>query len=111
MPYRDKPTFRAPSSPSKAGGSKPAGGGSTGNVMSFFENAPVQFDPNAIRAAKEKETSGAAFRRGTRVRHEKFGEGVILQIEGQGDKEKLTIFFDRAGRKTLMTKFANLTRA
>ncbi len=109
MPYRDKPVYRGPS-PSGAGnaGRKP---GSTGNVMSFFENAPVQFDPNAIRAARDAESSGASFKRGTRVRHEKFGEGVIMRIEGQGEKEKLTIFFDRAGRKTLLTKFAKLQKA
>jgi DNA helicase-2/ATP-dependent DNA helicase PcrA len=116
MPYRDKPTYRSPASSPQSGAGRARSGaasssGSTGNVMNFFQDAPVQFDPNAIRAARDAESSGTAFRRGTRVRHEKFGVGVIMQIEGQGEKEKLTIFFDKAGRKTLMSKFANLTKA
>jgi DNA helicase-2/ATP-dependent DNA helicase PcrA len=111
MPYRDKPTYRSSSPASGSRSDWSTGSGSTGNVMSFFGDAPVQFDPDAIRAAKQAESGSPSFRRGTRVRHDKFGEGVILQIEGQGDKEKLTIFFDKAGRKTLMSKFAKLTRA
>jgi DNA helicase II / ATP-dependent DNA helicase PcrA len=113
MPYRDKPSYRAPSSPQARGGAANGrtGPGSAGNVMNFFQDAPVRFDPNAIRAAKEAEPSGATFRRGTRVRHAQFGVGVILQIEGKGDKEKLTIFFDRAGKKTLLTKIAKLEKA
>ena len=45
---------------------------------------------------------------GVRVRHAIFGEGVILKSIGSGPKQKLRIRFDRAGVKTVVTKFANL---
>ena len=84
-------------------------------VMSFFGNqsAPVQFDPNAIRAAKQAEAPGAAaeLTRGQRVRHEMFGVGTILTMEGSGPDAKLSVYFERHGTKKFIAKFAKLTRA
>lgn len=82
-------------------------------VMSFFQNAPVQFDPSAIRAAKSQSEapSGAAdLKRGQKVRHEQFGVGTILTMEGSGPDAKLTVYFDRVGSKKFVAKFAKLTR-
>jgi len=45
---------------------------------------------------------------GMRVHHERFGQGKILQIEGQSDNKKAIIFFDDIGQKTLLLKFAKL---
>jgi DNA helicase-2/ATP-dependent DNA helicase PcrA len=45
---------------------------------------------------------------GMRVNHERFGQGKILQIEGQSDNKKAIIFFDDIGQKTLLLKFAKL---
>jgi hypothetical protein len=36
---------------------------------------------------------------------------VILQQEGSGDEARLTVFFDRAGKKKFVAKFANLAPA
>jgi DNA helicase-2/ATP-dependent DNA helicase PcrA len=85
----------------------------TTNVLSFFENAPVRFDPAAIQPAGAKGESGrpAELTRGSRVRHEQFGTGVILKIEGAGDSAKLSVYFDRVGTKKFVAKFAKLTRA
>ncbi len=47
-------------------------------------------------------------RRGSRVRHATLGQGVVLDIEGEGDDAKLTIFFERAGKKKLVARFASL---
>jgi DNA helicase-2/ATP-dependent DNA helicase PcrA len=49
--------------------------------------------------------------RGSRVRHPTYGPGVILQQEGTGEEARLTVFFDRAGKKKFVAKFANLTPA
>jgi DNA helicase II / ATP-dependent DNA helicase PcrA len=49
--------------------------------------------------------------RGSRVRHPTYGPGVILQQEGSGDDARLTVFFDRAGKKKFVARFANLTPA
>jgi DNA helicase-2/ATP-dependent DNA helicase PcrA len=47
-------------------------------------------------------------RRGSRVRHSTLGQGVVLELDGQGDDAKITVFFDRSGKRKLVAKFANL---
>jgi DNA helicase-2/ATP-dependent DNA helicase PcrA len=47
-------------------------------------------------------------RRGSRVRHPTLGSGVVLEIDGEGEDAKLTVFFDRAGKKRLVAKYASL---
>ena len=49
--------------------------------------------------------------RGGRVRHPEYGVGVVLLVEGSGDQEKLTVYFDRAGRKKFVARFSNLSPA
>jgi DNA helicase-2/ATP-dependent DNA helicase PcrA len=82
---------------------------SADSVLSFFKDAPVQFDPSALRPAKA-EPSKAELKRGARVRHEQFGDGTILRMEGSGPEAKLTVYFDRAGSKKFIAKYAKLTR-
>lgn len=41
----------------------------------------------------------------TRVVHKKFGEGVVTEVAGQGEKAKLTIEFDSGETKKLLAKF------
>jgi DNA helicase II / ATP-dependent DNA helicase PcrA len=86
---------------------------SVNGVLSFFQNAPVEFDPNAIRAAKQQPaaTAGGDLKRGQRVRHDQFGVGTILTMEGAGPDAKLTVYFDRAGSKKFIAKFAKLVPA
>ena len=50
-----------------------------------------------------------SLRVGSRVSHEKFGEGKILAINGVGDSQKISIAFEDYGTKHLLTKFAKLT--
>lgn len=45
---------------------------------------------------------------GLRVRHERFGEGKVLKIEGESPNQKATVFFNTAGQKQLLLKFARL---
>jgi hypothetical protein len=33
---------------------------------------------------------------------------VVLELEGSGDDAKYTIFFERAGKKKLIARYANL---
>ncbi len=49
-----------------------------------------------------------SLRVGSRVTHAVFGVGKILQIIGTGDMQRVTIAFEGAGTKQLLTKFANL---
>ena len=45
---------------------------------------------------------------GQRVRHAKFGDGVVLSLEGQGATARVQVNFERQGTKWLMTGYANL---
>jgi DNA helicase-2/ATP-dependent DNA helicase PcrA len=88
---------------------------SANSVFSFFKDAPVQFDPNAIRPAappaqSEAPKAAADLKRGQRVRHELFGDGTILTMEGAGPDAKLTVYFDRVGSKKFIAKYAKLMR-
>jgi DNA helicase-2/ATP-dependent DNA helicase PcrA len=49
-----------------------------------------------------------AIRRGSRVRHATLGNGVVLEMEGDGDDARLTVFFEKSGKRKLVAKFANL---
>ncbi|MCK5869298.1 DNA helicase II [Methylococcaceae bacterium CS1] len=52
-------------------------------------------------------TSGR-YKLGQHVRHEKFGEGVVLQVDGDGAQERVQINFATAGMKWLMLSYAKL---
>lgn len=43
-----------------------------------------------------------------RVKHDRFGEGVVKHLEGIGDNAKAIVEFENAGRKNLLLKFAKL---
>ena len=45
---------------------------------------------------------------GQRVLHQKFGEGIVLNYEGQGSHARVEVNFDYAGSKWLVLSYANL---
>ena len=47
-------------------------------------------------------------RLGQRVRHGKFGDGVILSYEGDGDRARVQVNFKISGSKWLVMAYANL---
>jgi DNA helicase II / ATP-dependent DNA helicase PcrA len=55
--------------------------------------------------------SGAGLRANMRVRHAKYGQGLIIKVEGEGDDAKLTINFPGYGVKKMIAKYAGLERA
>lgn len=46
---------------------------------------------------------------GAKVRHDRFGEGEVVAIEGDGGNAKATVAFTHFGQKQLLLKFARLT--
>ena len=48
-------------------------------------------------------------RTGAAVLHERFGRGIVENIEGTGLDAKATVRFENAGTKVLMLRFARLT--
>ncbi|MDF9392145.1 MULTISPECIES: DNA helicase II [Methylococcus] len=67
---------------------------------------------SAMQSADTSAMPGAGarggFRLGQRVRHGKFGEGVILQQEGDGAQARVHVNFAEVGAKWLMLAYANL---
>ena len=101
--------------PWRGGGASGAAGGSRGGYggqaqggygkreESFKDlTAPI---PKAMAQAK----SESGFKVGQSVFHNKFGEGVILTLEGNGADARVQVNFGRHGTKWLMLSVAKLT--
>jgi DNA helicase-2/ATP-dependent DNA helicase PcrA len=56
------------------------------------------------------ESPSSGMRMGSRVRHSKFGDGVVLNFEGNGPHARIQVNFERQGTKWLMLSYANLVR-
>ncbi len=84
-PSRPSPTSSRPASPAAPSG---------------YRERTLEPDPDALPRRPVK--------RGSRVRHPTLGQGVVLEMDGQGDDAKITVFFDKAGKRKLVAKFANL---
>ena len=64
------------------------------------------------RESKERtNTATGQFRVGARVKHAKYGVGVVLRSEGAGEDAKLTVSFPGYGQKKFIAKFAALETA
>jgi len=101
------------------------------SVNEFFKRQGVKVDTDPLkpklvkgvagespRSASGSGSSGSSsssgagkFKVGTRVRHAKFGVGLIVKSEGEGDNVKLTINFPGYGQKKMVEKFAGLEKA
>ncbi len=71
--------------------------------------ATVSRPATNIQPKHSSSISVGSYKLGQRVQHEKFGEGVVLQIEGSGAQERVQVNFKQAGVKWLMLSFAKLT--
>ncbi|MEO7206121.1 MAG: DNA helicase II [Steroidobacteraceae bacterium] len=60
------------------------------------------------RSSTLDESPAAGMRMGSRVRHSKFGDGVVLNFEGNGPHARIQVNFERQGTKWLMLSYANL---
>ena len=65
-------------------------------------------EPAAYAYEDEDQSVPQGLKPGSRVRHPKFGEGVILSLEPLDDDTKLVVRFATVGQKTLRAKFAKL---
>jgi ATP-dependent DNA helicase UvrD/PcrA len=74
--------------------------------------APALAPTIFARGSQSEIAPGAApLSRGRRVRHPRYGYGVILSQEGSGEETRLTVYFDRAGKKKFIARYADLTPA
>jgi DNA helicase-2/ATP-dependent DNA helicase PcrA len=61
-----------------------------------------------FRAPTEELAPGVKL--GARVRHKKFGEGVILKVEGHGPQANIEVNFASLGRKIMMLEYLEVVR-
>ncbi len=80
------------------------GSGLSGIVGAGRVEAPVPFTPKAPPAA-----AGHGLRMGQSVFHTKFGEGVVVTLEGSGADARAQVNFGRHGMKWLLLAVAKLT--
>ncbi len=81
-----------------------------GSRSSGWRSAPPAAGPSAPRPGAQPQARGEELpvRLGTRVRHAKFGDGVVLRFEGNGPNQQVWVKFERSGDKCLMYAYANL---
>ena len=60
------------------------------------------------RSTSLDEAPSHSMRMGSRVRHAKFGDGVVLNFEGNGPQARIQVNFEGQGTKWLMLSYANL---
>jgi DNA helicase-2/ATP-dependent DNA helicase PcrA len=65
--------------------------------------------PKAMQDSRTASSNGHQLRQGQSVFHTKFGEGVIVTLEGSGDEARAQVNFGRHGMKWLALSVAKLT--
>jgi DNA helicase-2/ATP-dependent DNA helicase PcrA len=70
-------------------------------------NAPFSPPPLPVKKSIYDEAP-EGIHLGQRVSHGKFGEGIVLNYEGQGSQARVQVNFDGPGTKWLMMSYANL---
>lgn len=87
----------------------------TGGLNRMPGSPSAQTSPRGMKSMSELNSKPGAgdsnidIKVGYNVEHERFGKGKVTKLEGSGVDRKATIFFPRAGTKTLLLKFAKLT--
>lgn len=82
-----------------------------GSMAEHGQSRPQPAPSAAPAAAPRREagtTGGQYLTVGTAVYHERFGQGVVTDTEGEGESAKATVRFENAGVKKLLLKFARL---
>jgi DNA helicase-2/ATP-dependent DNA helicase PcrA len=110
----DQSPRTAPASRFGGGAAKAAakpGPGSLDNIAQFFS---AKGKPGGGYSRPKLDIPAAegatGFKSGERVRHPKYGDGVVFRREGDGETAKVTVQFANFGVKKLVEKFANLEK-
>lgn len=71
-------------------------------------NAPVRFGNVGLKSAAPAAKDTCGLSEGVRVRHARFGDGVIVATRGAGSTRIVTVKFEKAGNKDLAAALAPL---
>ena len=98
---------RAQANRAAACGSDTYGSGFGTSTRGARGRSVAQRGPTLIAGELVARSTGAAlgFSAGARVVHQKFGPGTVAEVDGN----KLTVDFDRAGRKMVLDSFVEAT--
>lgn len=75
--------------------------------LTFYDDEPV----HEVRVSPKNisDMPKPKYPKGSKVKHSLYGHGVVLQSEGHGNDEKVTLQFSDGSRKKFMVKFAPLS--
>ena len=68
---------------------------------------PVMQAPSS-RMGQDRAREETGLRVGQQVNHARFGDGIVLNLEGQGAQSRVQVNFETAGSKWLIASMANL---
>ena len=81
----------------------------SGHAQSFASPYLTQKAPSDYAAPSARPAAESGWRIGQNVEHAKFGEGVVLNVEGSGADARVQVQFRKAGSKWLSLEYAKLT--
>ena len=87
---------------------EPVVAASSNSNNGFIFRTAESFLNSLNKKSSGNEVDLSKYKSGVRIFHKKFGEGMISNVEPEGDDLKVDINFDKVGHKRLMAKFANL---
>ncbi|HEY7546537.1 MAG TPA: 3'-5' exonuclease, partial [Blastocatellia bacterium] len=82
---------------------------SVDSVNDFFNRIANKSGEQRSESRKSQDSS-SEYRIGSRVRHERYGSGVVVRVEGAGEDAKLTVNFPGYGQKKFIARFAALEK-
>jgi hypothetical protein len=83
---------------------RPPSAGAAGPVV----GRPLAPSRPASEPARAGGVTAGGLRRGTKVRHPTLGAGVVMEVEGDGPSGRLTVYFERFGKRKLVAQYAKL---
>ena len=109
--YEDEDqSVRPAAAPRRDAQRPPKPGNSLDNIAQFFSQRGAPAPHSRPKLDIPAPTGKTGLKSGQRVRHPKYGEGVIFRREGDGEDAKVTVQFSKFGVKKLVEKFAQLER-
>lgn len=76
---------------------------------SGYQNKDDEFYQERKKSYSKKKKEDDGYTLGRKVKHNRFGEGSIINLDGEGDHKRVQIAFVDVGIKWLVIKLANLT--
>jgi DNA helicase-2/ATP-dependent DNA helicase PcrA len=78
------------------------------NLAAVLAGEPAEEFDNEVRMVPDETVDGVFI--GMKVRHGKFGVGIVRKIEGEDHDQKVIVWFNSVGPKKLLVRFAGLER-